>query len=519
MKNILVAASLAVTLAGCAMTQAQRAGLDPAKTVVPPGQGLVIARLVTNTTSAPIVLGNATLSVREVKGDKSYGYGYVLENKAVPGATSALFFQALPPGHYQPIELVSGAGGITLTAPLEKLSKGFEVEADRVTDLGALVMVFESVGAFAGKYGMAHLASPDDSAAALKALPQDLSQRLTAQPPLRAGGSADSTANNLALREALSRASITSSSPLIEGKPMLFGRTLGLVSLWDPERQQWMHMHTGRSFAARATAISNDGTLLVGMDQGVMLARSGPEWEVLPPPARNASILFIGQSVHGEYFVVAEDHSAFVVLSSETLAGPWNELQRFAAGRFLNPSHNSRAQVALTPSRLAVIFSPGGTSRAVLHTFDLATRQWESTELADTGYAIPADGQLVTSGGTAFNPAMQWSTDWGKSFKRIPLENWSILPAFRDEQTIYVRRLEKMGLVSANESITMLSRSRDGGATWEQMGELPKFMTQLYVMPRPGWLLATTMIGDLHVSSDDGRTWKRQPPAVASSAP
>jgi hypothetical protein len=74
-----------------------------------------------------------------------------------------------------------------------------------------------------------------------------------------------------------------------------------------------------------------------------------------------------------------------------------------------------------------------------------------------------------------------------------------------------------MGLVSANESVTMLSRSLDGGVTWEQMGELPKFMTQLYVLPRRDWLLATTMIGDMHVSSDDGRTWMRQPPGVPMS--
>jgi hypothetical protein len=141
MKIALVAASFALTLFGCAMPQAQRAGLDPTNTAVAPGQGLVIARLVTNTTSAPIVLGNAALSVREVN-DKGLGYGYVLENKAAANATSALFVQSLPPGRYQPISLVSGAGGITLTAPLEKLSQAFEVEADRITDLGALVMMF-----------------------------------------------------------------------------------------------------------------------------------------------------------------------------------------------------------------------------------------------------------------------------------------------------------------------------------------------------------------------------------------
>lgn len=504
MRALLVAAAL---LAGCAMPEAQRARLDPSNTQLAQGEGLLAARVVVNISPSPLNLPAASMTVVPANGSATRS----LINKAAAGGNTALFLEPLPPGRYRLSGLVSGMGNITIRAPLDKLLADFDVQAGRVTDLGAVVLAFTSAGFASGKYRVGSLASPQDTDAVLATLPADARERLLGEPPLRAANELDPRGNAGTLAIARALASITVQAGTGQGEPALFGRTLGMVSLWDPKREAWTTLDSGRSFSVRSVALARDGTLLAGMDEGVLAAHKAGLWRTLPAPVPNASVLFVGQGAGGEYYALVESRTEFLVLSAPDPAGPWAELRRLPMQRFLNPGHNSRAQAALAADRLALIYFPGGAASPEMHTMVPATRQWDKTVLAHDGpFDILGDGAVVTTTGTAFNRALQWSRDWGRTWVRTPLENWAQLPTFVDARTVYMSRLDKIGAFSAANTVMSLMKSQDGGATWTSMGELPKFSTRLYALPKPGWLLLSTQLGQLYSSSNDGKSWAPQ---------
>lgn len=504
--------------AGCAAQESQLRAIDPSAVSVPPAQGLLALRIVSNNVrgaqntgaaGGPLFFGSARLTLKSVPNGKTYK----LDNKAGRSAGYALFLEPLPPGRYQVVEMTTQAGLYITGAPLDKQTAPFEIEADRITDLSALALIFAYATGTQGEFGIAQIVSmtPDDTTAALQSMNQDELKRLLAKPPLRPGTIVDPMTSMTVLMSGFDNASITAQAPMRDGQKIAFGRALGGISIWDPATQHWSSAGTGRSFPVRAVAFDTDGSLIVGMEAGLLLVqqRDG-RYRRVAPPVPNAITLFIGRAATGEYLVVVEDRNTFVVASSPSLMPPaWTELRRIPIQRFMAPSTDTRLQFGLTREKLVVFSVTGGPgSEYTAHGFDLTTRAWDDVKITTSFGGLPRytvfdGGTFATqNGGSVFNRAISWSDDWGRTWRNTRMESSHFFPTFRDKATIYVYSRSATG--------GTLSKSADGGATWTAMGPLPAGFTEMYVLPRPGYLLTASTSGFLYVSADDGKSWVMQ---------
>jgi len=189
------------------------------------------------------------------------------------------------------------------TAPLHALAGEFDISADRVTDLGLIVMVFANleretgfITAKTGRFVTAQEISERDTAAVLSALPPEVRARLRTDDPLRPILQANADLNRRALAIAKAHAGIVSTSALVPGQPIAFGRMLGQILMWDPGTGRWRALDTGRNLNVLSVAFASDGSLLAGLEEGVVLSSRGGEWRELAGPAGNGPVEFVGQA-------------------------------------------------------------------------------------------------------------------------------------------------------------------------------------------------------------------------------
>ncbi|TDR79731.1 hypothetical protein DFP86_10795 [Paludibacterium purpuratum] len=505
--HVFFAAFWMILLSGCAATTA----IDPTNAAVPAGHGLLVARILTNNPVVPIDFSHSTLSLKE----SQTGEKFEMSSKTTAGDAEALFFAALPSGHYQLTHLVAPQGGNTITAPLDELTKGFDITAGHVTDIGALVMAFDSVGPRSGSYRISVISNENDTKVILKMIPSNVLTNLSDTHPEQRDISLDPVSNQHELSLAKRRSAVIVQSQPVEGQTVAFGRALGIVSLWSPDTQQWKTLDTGSSFNVRSVSLLRDGTLLVGCEHGLVF-NVGKNGEVRPitPPAEG-TVLFAGQGKDDEYLVVLRNKQVITISGSRGLApANWHELKRFEL-EYGNSLHSS-VQTGIANDRLVLIVGAlGFTASTTIHSMELGSHTWvdnptDLTSLVVPTFSILGDGTLLTSSGTAFTRKLHRSADFGKSWKSTPIENWMTTVIPRNLQTIYVPRIDHIGLFEKDSTVSLM-KSDDGGNSWSPQGELPKFMTDLYVLPRMGWLAVKTQVGDLYLSSDDGKTWRFSP--------
>lgn len=502
---ILIATAVLPLLSGCATPTV---ALDPTKAAVPAGHGVLVTRVLANNPSTPLDFSHSTLTLQSTQ----TGEKFTMTSKTTPGDAEALFFGAFPPGRYHIADLITPTVTGIITAPLANQTGEFEITGGRVTDVGALVMAFDSVGLRSGRYHVSIISSEDDTNVVLRLLPSEVVSTLVDSRPLRQDISLNSTANWRANLLAKQRSAITAQSIPSEGKAILFGRSLGVVSKWNPETQKWASVDTGSSFNVRSVAMLSDGSQLIGCEQGVMFVNEGGRTRTLASPGDGA-VIFVGQSAGGEYLAVLRGKRGISVFGARGLSpADWHELKSLPLEH--PNSTMSSVQTGVAGNRLVLIIGESGfVATTTIHSVDLDSHVWTSypAELSSLGvpkFSIAADGTLVASAGTAYTKKLYRSTDFGKSWSSAPLENWMTTLLLRDSQNLYVQRIDHIGVFSAKDSVSTLLKSEDGGKTWSPTGELPKFMTALYILPRKGWLAANTLVGDLYVSNDDGKTWQ-----------
>lgn len=491
-----------VLIAGCALNKVQVR--DPAKTVLAEGEGLLIARLITDDSHTPFNSQSVTLRVRSTAARKDY----ILSNMAVPSTGGALFFGALPAGRYRIMEVVTKSKYRTLTAPLEGHVAEFDVEKDRLSDLGTLVMTMEGLLPRGGtKFRIYQIFSSQDTQAALSHLPQGVQAQVNKQPPLRRKPSADEV---LAMRQfARQYAGITAQSRVVDKENVAFGRTLGIVTLWDPVSGKWTHVDTGRSLRVHSVYAEGSGPQLYGLEDGVLLANDHGRLRTINPPGKGP-VIFIGRRPGGRYIAVVEERESIAVLSSPGLdPAVWSDLGRFP--RHLNRSSDkyTDAQIAIARDRLImVLWDPTDqVGVTTIHTLDFASGRWESFLSDLKSESLPwmyvsDKGTIILYTSTRKGSTLSRSDDWGR---RWSSKSSDMAVAFRNESIMYGWRL--------GDGISMsVWKSEDGGENWQRKGKIDKVLvSKMYILPRPGWLLAATVTGDVLISKDDGASWSRHP--------
>lgn len=490
---------LVLLMSGCASFQPQVR--DPAEVTLSKEEGLVIGRLVTPRPSTSFNSQSVVLKVRSITMNRDY----ILTNKGEASAGGALFVGALPEGRYRLQEVVSKSRHQTLTAPLEGHELEFDVEVSRLSDFGAMVLTLE--GALPGggsKFRVDHLPSAKDTEAAFALLPEIVQAQLRKQPPLR---TTQSSENAKAVRQFLrERAGIMSQSRVVDEGLVAFGRTLGLISFWEPSSGKWTHLDTGRVARIHSTYVEGSGPQLFGLEEGVVLAYDRGQLHTVNP-AGKGTVIFLGRSPHGRYLAGVQERDSIVVLSSPSLKpAVWAELGRFPRVFELTSNNYTEAKLAIAGDRLVMVsWDPGDNEwLTTVHTLELDSGKWESIPLDLKSQFLPRmhvsdTGTITLYAGTARVRTISTSVDWGRTWANRPTD--IAVSAFKSEKVMY-------GTGFGDGAKVTIWKSEDGGMHWEQTGVFPGILlSRSYTLPKPAWLLATTVEGRALVSSDDGASW------------
>jgi hypothetical protein len=493
------AMSCSVLLAGCVSVAP-----DPTKVEVPSGYGVLVVRVLANNPFTPLNFSNAALVLQQAQTDKEY----LLSSKATAGDSEGLFFGSLPPGRYRLARLVTGKGNARYSAPLNAQTKEFDLTAGRLTDIGALVMTFDSVGQRSGNYHISIIANEADTNFVLKRIPATVLGTLPDPHPLRQDIAIDSADNQRAVAHAKSTSAVTVQSASADGKTVIFGRTLGLVSLWNSETDQWDSFDTGASFNVRSVNILPDGSQLIGCEQGALFLRAGGITKSVASPGAGA-IIFVGQSAKGEYLALVRKNRSATLFGSESLSSPnWHALKKIPYGAV------STVASGMTNNRLTIVVGEMSlAATATVYDIDLDSHETVSypagfTWLTPPKFEVSPDGTLVSVAGIPLNRKLLRSTDNGKSWTSTPLADWVSNVLVRDAQTIYAQRADYGGMFVGVKETSVLLKSSDAGQSWVEMGELPRFSMNIHFLPRAGWLMVNDIAGNTHFSIDDGKTWR-----------
>jgi len=488
--------ALLALAAGCATPR------DPAKTEIPPGNGLLAVRIVAHVPNAPVHSVGLSLTLQRADGSGAV----TVRSTNLPFSSSADILEPLPPGRYRLDYLQAYKG----KAPLSSLSGEFEVLPDRVTDLGLIVLVFTNLdekretGFFvtrltSGRFVAVQESSAADTASMLLALTPEMRARLHAGDPLRPKLAANEEANRRVLAAARAFAGIVSSSALAPGQPVAYGRALGQILVWDPGTERWRVHDTGRRLNVMSVAFAADGNLLAGLEEGVVLEHREGAWCELARPGGNGPVEFVGQAPGGEYYALVRGPERSTLLSARDPYKGWTLVRSF---------EGKRARAWLAAGKLAVIIWPGVNETSAIHVFDPATRQWsgQAAGTADEHQEVLPDGSIVSMRG--YNRVVRVleirrARGFGTAGWHSNVMDETVSAVFADERTIYRTRLPDSG--------NRIERSDDGGVSWASVGEA-KPRERLLALPKSRWLLSSTPVGELSVSSDDGATWERLRP-------
>jgi photosystem II stability/assembly factor-like uncharacterized protein len=440
--------------------------------------------------------------------------------KAISGDSEALFFGALPPGRYRLANLVTQRGNSFFTAPLSTQTKEFDITPGRITDVGALIMTFNTVSERAGRYQISIIENETDTDFALRRIPKAILGKLPDPHPLRQDISIDSAVNQRAIAYAKFTSSVTVQSASADEKTVVFGRTLGQISLWSAETDRWDAFETGSSFNVRSVSILPDGSQLVGCEQGAMFVRQGGTIKPVTSPGAG-TIIFVGQSTRGEYMALVRRNRSVTLYGSPSLSSPNWQVRKKIAYRA-----TTTVAAGMANNRLVIMLGELGlVATATVHSIDLDSHEAISYPAGFSWLALPTfdispDGTLVSIAGITHNRKLLRSTDVGKSWTSTPLEDWVSNVIVKDAQTMYALRTNHRGIFVGAEDSSALLKSSDGGQSWVNMGQLPRFAMNVHLLPRPGWLMLNDIAGNTHFSNDDGKTWRsfRMPVANAGQA-
>ena len=463
--SCLTAAAVTLLLAGCVTTPP--AGLH-VEAPLAAQEGAFLVRVVPNAPSAGIYFKNwAGLFIVAVNPDGSDGATYQVPASLDASSRSALFVASMPPGRYRLGRLSSASYGMVQKSQWIEVGARFphfEIQAGRLTDLGAIVQTMAPGSSRNVELG--YDANPDHEIAG--DLVRELAPRfapLLGKPWL--GWSSDSTR-----ADARSTGGIASyvSVGIVDPQVLADGRLVagsydGMVKAGVPDRPAQLH-DVGQRVSIEAVAVLPDASWVAAGEYGVIRQSNdgGATW----------------RSIRGDlpYGLVCSVHAVSGQLVATVLRG-------------------DRVVVASTTPGSAS--APHWTVHASYTPSSEPFWQWKSRYAT---HSFVVDGQIVTAMPSNFIGV--WDPRTGQSFERkLP----DTVDSFAAPGGDALRFMSPAGLFANNSYL-----SNDVGATWEKLPTLP-FVEAVALSDKlngvgwaPGLQIRT---GSFLKTADGGRTWTK----------
>ena len=485
-KRLLLVATLVATLAACA-TPATMSRMGE----LPPEDGLVVMRLSSNSFNVGFFQYWNVLTVEEVGGQNAGEFLIGLSRKG--NARTAVYLGHLPPGTYRLKKLSSeqcGAICITSTITMNEQFGNFVVEAGRTTELGHVTFKQQSDGVIFNRgHSMetwlpAYINEYYENIPAGAVLPPYLDW---ADDPER-GEMFEARYK----RSRVQTLGLLSPTPTAEGH-LLFGSFLGMVKRWEPGKVMVVY-DTGLQGGIESVVEVTPDTWLVGGENGRLRVSydRGRNWQDFGDgfPFQNIAAL---NTYEGRIFATVSTEDTLSVYETTLDDTTWRELSShelefsFWTGVPIFP------QSIISEDKLITTLPTNGLLVTDLKTGEAVTRTFPGSIFK---FGIGGDGVLRCMCTKALfnNP---WnSKDLGETWERSTHDRYMWVPHFVDDTTGY-------GILKGR-----FLRTTDGGETWEDVGEAPKFGTRIGNFPN-GDLYAMDDYGIYYRSADGGVSWER----------
>lgn len=520
--GVVTLALTACLMSGC-LTSPQspeaRAELAPAAEKLFIGEGLLMVKVAGNRSRiSPYFNQWETMWLwSEEKGRQ-----FVLSNRADSSASHSLFVKSLPPGTYrvESIETARRGGPVEIVSrmPVRDEFPSFKIARGQLTDLGTMIVLREHDPVSSTRRMWAHMDSPLDRAAGVAQLGPIVAAALATRPTL--GWNPDPRLATLQRRfEQVRGVSMLANGParLADGS-LLFGEAFGQIASRSPSGI-WTRISTPTGSPIRSVYAGADGSLLAGSDEAILLRRRAgqSEWEKLPLPFNEASIVDIGPLPGSEALVLTlQTRDRFVVLSTSAAApGEWTELYARPRELFSSQMLDTHVRV-LRGSEHLFLVSGGPSSKAQVTRYDGMTRAWTTVTPDDaglpTGLVPLPDGSLArfdgmpVSGGRYFRISSDAGAHWDK---RAELRRSFGPVLFTSDSTGYVvinGPMSELDPVDPKAPPTVW-RTEDAGHTWTEAGPAPAFPSSMISLGQPGHLAYISGDGRFFNSQDGGKSW------------
>lgn len=481
-----------------------------------PGQGMVMLRLIANRRLSRFSVKWDKFAVHNLKSGKKY------ELKDLYGlGHHATFVVSLPVGDYQADEVRVGdpvwqSLGEYGSAGFAPGAWRFKVEPGRMTNLGSIFYL----EAFA-------IEEPPPSTP--RAQYKTLSFRLVHMPddtlPQRSSHLFHPDDHPAVLSKSLGWTSIapgSSSATLAQFKRMtlslsgatrataggiLFGEHFGQIA-WRHPDGKWSWEDTGTIESILFAADSPNGTRYAVAEGSVLLQRARPgEWTRIPVALEDATPRMLYAFADGSLLTVWEQFQKFTALRYRPGADPsWTTEWEMPAPRGKVAKMLGYCRSELSPAGVVAsseIFGAfGGIHTKKVALLDFTTGKWTHSETDVHGSAaILPDGTIYSLTGGNDNQTFKVSRNAGLQWEDRSTGTFAMIqPRFRTADDGLTFAISKWAPGT-------LTRTLDGGRTWQAVGELPMGTNWLYVLPGQELLMATEL-GRLYSSQNNGKNWR-----------
>lgn len=500
--------SLMLMLAGCTTTRTA-VSFD---TDFQPDEGLVTLRLVD--------VNNVAFRRFDVVSEQT-GEEFHLRVEQFGQTSSMTFVGRLPAGRYRPKQLWAsvweGALIVQRTLPLNGVMGKFDVEAQRVTDLGT--SIFVEIGRKRLEPSGNTMRESIEFLMPLDPTPVPIKELLAVRFPKLAKANLGKSALGWVagtvprqpaglIDQARLRVKAVAQPAFVDDNTMLAGGPLGVVTKYVPGRVARFSnadtVHAIETFLALKS-----GHWLIGGEEGFMaLSRDqGLSWERIPGLTPEEAVIHLSQAADGRMLMVTSMDQTAVVYESAPDPIAWRVIRRLPSEGILSSvwdqaAHYSRDSVAVSRDHLMVFTRP-----ETLNSLDLRTGQWETHETPrnfNRGIKATPDGYVVGMYSMAW---IYGSLDYGKTWKR--LEAWANM-----SQPHFMNR--NQGVMIAADGLTLsrlnfkLRTTENGGQTWATGSEVGSgwWDQPLWSNPSGSLLFTTTSQRRLMYSRDQGSTWR-----------